>query len=298
MRLTWVLIFGVLMACGGLRPVGEPSVGGATADFAVLGPAVRDALTSNQMSVVQNDGNTIVAQWGNAQRGFRVRIAFEPPGYTVTLIDSVGFKQRVDARTGQVMIHGRYHRLIDRLHRYVSRNLGSAGRATGARGSNSDERVIATSVPAQIGWVERGLLVAGQQIDQLNESAGLATTQPIDTGYLYGFVQGENATLFASYTATIYPQEVRIRLQLRKCARVMVQVGVNLVQQIQCEPMDGATPANLRVALDDVSAAIEREIRALSPTPAVQPVEPQQPAVEPAPVAPAQPSQGDSVFVD
>jgi hypothetical protein len=260
----------------------------SAADPATLQAAIHASLARLDMQVVGQDAQGLVVQWGQQGRWFRFRIALGPTGYTAELIDSDGMRQQVEPRTGNVVIHGRYHSLIDKLHQLVARNLGSAGVATagGAVASGGAVRVIRTDDVIDVGILQRGFLVAGSEVDQVSEDAGLVTTAPTDTGFRYGFIDGEGATLFVSYTGTVYPAEVRITQRVQRCSRVYVQVGVGLAQQLRCEPFDGSAPGSVAQRLDELAAVVEREVRAMAPLPAdrtviMQPAQPAQPAAQP-----------------
>ena len=305
-HLAVLFALSLCVACGGrIRPVGPPSTGTVTADPQVLRAAVGDAVSRLRMTIVQDEGNAYVVQWGDARRrGFRFRVAFESPGYTVTLVDSVNMRQQIDPRSGQLVISGRYHKYIRRLHQYIARNLGAQGISSGVTGATENERTIQTGQPVDFGLVQRGLLVAGLQIDQMNAAAGVATTAYTDTGFGYGFIDGESATVHVAYTVTLYPTQVRIVQQAQKCAVVWVAAGYDNVQQLRCEAMPGSAPGGVLSHLDEVHATMEREIRAMLPQqqPAPQQVQqPQpgvQPGVQPAPEAPGQMEpEEDPVFV-
>ena len=259
-----------------------------TADPPVLRAAILESLARLSMQVVAEDASGMIVQWGQSGRWFRFRVAYGPHGYTAELLESDGMRQQVDPRTGNMVIHGRYHSMIDKLHRLVSRNLGAAGVATAGGGHGSGSvRVIQTTEPVDVAILQRGFLLAGTQVDQVSDQAGLVTTVPFDTGFGYGFIDGEGATLFVSYTGTVYPSEVRIQQQVQRCARIYVQVGLGLAQQLRCEPFDGGPPGSVAGRLDEVAATMERELRAMTPTQA--PV-----ANQPIIVTPAQPAPATS----
>ncbi len=291
--------FVLLSACSGTRVVGPPSAGTATAEAAILRPALDQALGRMRMRVVQQeqDGSLLV-QWGDARRGFRFRIRFEAPGYTVTLVDSVNMHQRVDSRTGQMVISSRYHRYINKLHQLVARYLGANGRPTSAGGQSGSERVFAVHQRPAVAAVQRGLMVAGLQIEQADEAAGVVTTGYVDTGFGYGFIDGQGATIYVAYTASVYPDSVRVVQHAQKCA-VLYSLGG---QQLRCEALPGGAPGRVQARLDELLPVVQREVLATLPAAPAQPAQPAQTGqgvVQQAPVQqPAQPTAGCSGTID
>jgi hypothetical protein len=274
-----MFIGGLVPGCGGgLRPIGPPSAGIATAEEPVLRAALDEAFARLRMQVVEERDGALLVQWGDrTRRGFRFEVAFSANGYTVTFVDSVGMKQQVDPRTGSEVIHGRYRELIEKLHKLVARNLGAQGTATGATlgGGGGSERAIPVTGPVDAGLVQRGFLVAGLDIDSVDPNAGLVTSTYADTGFGYGFIDGEGATLHVAYTGTVYPAEVRVSQQVERCARILVSAGLGVAEELRCEPFTRGVPGRVASGLDRVAAAVRREIEAMQPE-AMQPAAPAQ----------------------
>jgi hypothetical protein len=111
----------------------------------------------------------------------------------------------------------------------------------------------------------RALAQQGQQAAEIDEYAGVVYTIWQDTGFLYGEVDDEDATIVRRYVATLQHGEAAASVQLRidsmRCAPDRFDIdGYRL--EGRCEQMSGVVSAHQR-ELDELGQRVEAAIRAL-----------------------------------
>lgn len=284
MKRALILIF-VLVGCvPSLRSVGPTLEHHTGAQSAYNAQAIFQALERLDYQVASHTPPTITAIYRDRSEVFRVRIDYGDGGYQVSLVDSAGMHQATDARTGMMMISDRYHRYISRLETWIGRMLERGGGGdTGSGGSAvASERVIPLTSPTSLGTVERALVLSGIEVDTRRDDAGFITTAFADSGQGYGQIDGDDATVHQRFTVVVSPTQVRIRMDLRKCATGGLFVTSTLGRAAvtgRCEAMDLPADRGLRGVLrrrlvepfDRIFRAIEREIQSEAP-PAAAPM--------------------------
>lgn len=270
-----------------LRPVGAPVSRSVQAAPPQIASAVLGALERLRYQVEYHTPPTVVASYARGGQQLRVRIDYGAGGYRIGLVDSAGMGQGVDPRTGQQVISSRYHRHLQKLEVLVGRMLRSEAATPDSGEPLNEERTIALSRPTQLGVIERALVLGGFDIETRRDDAGFITTQFVDSGDRYGSVDGDDATIHQRVTVVLSEHEMRIRMDLRRCATGGVFLSSALGAAAitgRCEAMDlpadrglrGRVRRSLLETVERVEGLIRREVESA-----------------PAPAAP-----GESVFQD
>lgn len=114
-----------------------------------------------------------------------------------------------------------------------------------------------TEVPVE--QVSRALATMGHPPADTNQSSGIVTTQWVDTGFLYGQVQGQSATLVRRYLVVVTPQgEVTTRAELQQCPRGGFTIGGVAIRGT-CQGVDGI-PESMQRELDQIAEDLRRAV--------------------------------------
>lgn len=85
----------------------------------------------------------------------------------------------------------------------------------------------------------RTLAEEGQSVERVDHKAGVVETQWQDTGFLYGQVQNQTASLVRRYVAVVAPSgSVTLRVDVKRCAQGGFTIGSTDVRGA-CEAFDG-----------------------------------------------------------
>jgi hypothetical protein len=112
--------------------------------------------------------------------------------------------------------------------------------------------------------VARALAAEGQSPANVDRQLLLVQTEWKDTGFLYGQVQGVNATIVRRYTVTISPaaagSSVAVRIDAKRCPQGGFTIGGTEIRGT-CEeaPM---IPESMQKDLDSLGAKISRALGA------------------------------------
>jgi hypothetical protein len=83
--------------------------------------------------------------------------------------------------------------------------------------------VTSATLDTGIDTVSRTLAADGQGMPTVDRKAGIVTTAWKDSGFLYGQVQGTNATILRRFTVVLAPAEsgsnVTVRIDAKRCAQ-------------------------------------------------------------------------------
>lgn len=103
--------------------------------------------------------------------------------------------------------------------------------------------------------VARALTLAGHPPLEVNVSMGLVSTDWRDTGYRYGAVDGQYATLVRRYLAVVSPSGVlTLRADLKQCPVGGFTIGGVTVRGT-CQAVDGV-PESMQGELDALAAEV------------------------------------------
>jgi hypothetical protein len=109
----------------------------------------------------------------------------------------------------------------------------------------------------------RALAQQGQQAAEIDEYAGVVYTVWQDTGFLYGEVDDEDATIVRRYVATLQHGEAAASVQLRidsmRCAPDRFDID-GYVLEGRCESMSGVVSAHQR-ELDELGQRVEASLQ-------------------------------------
>jgi hypothetical protein len=127
------------------------------------------------------------------------------------------------------------------------------------------------TTPAQsessIDTVARVLAAEGQSPANVDRQLFLVQTEWKDTGFLYGQVQGVNATVVRRYTVTISPaasgSSVAVRIDAKRCPQGGFTVGGTEIRGT-CEEAP-LIPESMQKDLDALGAKISRALGAAPP---------------------------------
>lgn len=240
--------------------------------------AILQALQRLRYEVVAHTPPTITAIYRHRAQAFRVRIDYGDGGYQIGLIDSAGMNQGVDRQTGLMMISGRYHRYVRKLDIWIGRMLERGGGGGGSSGGSmiANERSIPLSYATSLGTVERALVLSGFEVETRRDDGGFITTAYVDSGQGYGQIDGDDATVHQRFTIVLSETQVRVRMDLRKCATGGIFITSTLGRAAmtgRCEPMDlpadrglrGRVRRELVAPFERLLQAIEREIHSEAP---------------------------------
>ncbi|MFK8003865.1 MAG: hypothetical protein AB8H86_30155 [Polyangiales bacterium] len=240
--------------------------------------AILQALQRLRYEVVAHTPPTITAIYRRRAQVFRVRIDYGDGGYQISLVDSAGMNQGVDRQTGVMMISGRYHRYVRKLDIWIGRMLERGGGGGGSSGGSmiANERSIPLSYATSLGTVERALVLSGFEVETRRDDGGFITTAYVDSGQGYGRIDGDDATVHQRFTIVLSSTQVRVRMDLRKCATGGIFITSTLGRAAmtgRCEPMDlpadrglrGRVRRELVAPFERLLQAIEREIHSEAP---------------------------------
>lgn len=268
-----------------MRSVGPPLQHHTGAESSSNGQAIIEALQRLRYDVVAHTPPTITAAYRHRAEVFRVRIDYGDGGYQISLVDSAGMNQGVDPQTGLAMISGRYHRYIRKLDIWIGRMLERGGGSGGGSSGGTmiaNERSVPLRYATSLGTVERALVLSGFEVETRRDDGGFLTTAFVDSGQGYGQIDGDNATVHQRFTIVISQTQVRVRMDLRKCATGGLFITSTLGHAAmtgRCEPMDlpadrglrGRVRRHLVAPFDRLVQAIEREVQSEPPPPEATP---------------------------
>jgi hypothetical protein len=248
------------IGCGGrLMPVA--SVTGLPASSPVaLRAAILSALDRLEYRVEGQSESAVTARWVSGAKQFRIHVAYDQRGYQIDLLDSAGLDQRINPNTGQVMINSRYHQQVRKLDTFIRRHIEDASTTAGGSGGGPVERSLPVEGPVDYAVIQRGVLLAGLRVASENPDAGVLSTELADTGFKYGFIDDEPATVHLSYTVAISPGAIRVLQQVQKCVSEYVLEGSVATRHPRCVPMGGPVgPASDQ--MHALLTSIQRELQ-------------------------------------
>lgn len=134
--------------------------------------------------------------------------------------------------------------------------------------------VFTTSAKVDTGVdsVSRALAADGQAPALVDRNANIVQTEWKDTGFLYGQVQGVNASIIRRYTVTLAPAadgaSVTVRMDLKRCQQGGYSVGATDIRGA-CEEIT-LVPESMQKDLDALGDKV-RSALGMSPAPAAAP---------------------------
>jgi hypothetical protein len=106
--------------------------------------------------------------------------------------------------------------------------------------------------------VSRTLAAEGQTPVNVDRELGIVQTEWKDTGFLYGQVQGVNATIVRRYTVTLTPApagaNITVRVDAKRCPQGGYTIGGTEIRGT-CEEA-GAIPGKMQTELDTLATKI------------------------------------------
>jgi len=114
----------------------------------------------------------------------------------------------------------------------------------------------------------RGVLAEqGQEVDYLDEQAGIVRTRWVDTGFLMGKVQGQTATVVRRYTVIAATNSdgsigLMVRADTKKCAQDGFEVAGEMVTGA-CENMTELAPQHQK-ELDALGVTLQQRLQQMA----------------------------------
>jgi hypothetical protein len=124
--------------------------------------------------------------------------------------------------------------------------------------------VTSAKAETAVDTVSRTLAAEGQTPANVDRQLGIVQTEWKDTGFLYGQVQGVNATIVRRYTVTLAPSaagaNVTLRVDAKRCPQGGYTVGGTEIRGT-CEDAP-AIPESMQTDLDALGAKIRSALGA------------------------------------
>ena len=128
-----------------------------------------------------------------------------------------------------------------------------------------------TSAEDPVDVVSRALAQSGYAPSGVDRQTGIVVTKWEDTGFLYGKVQGVNATIVRRYTATVAKSpdagqvQVQLRADVQRCQQGSYAIG-DVEVRGSCERMDGLVGKHQK-ELDSLGVKLQQSLAAPAAAP-------------------------------
>jgi hypothetical protein len=107
--------------------------------------------------------------------------------------------------------------------------------------------------------VARALALAGHPPSDVSHATGVLTTEWRDTGFRYGAVDGQYATLVRRYLAVVSPAGIlTLRAELKQCPTGGFTIGGVTIRGT-CQAVDGV-PESMQAELDALAGAVSQAL--------------------------------------